>query len=174
MVRRSTSPNRHHFRAPICNSLAGDSQGTRPSSWSDVLASISRMAETRSVGLHMEGCFSQIKRARSAIPREGSRGWLEHHGQKGGETLGPTPADRGKNGCKHHIVVDQQGIPLGATISPAYTHDSKMMTATIDAIPPIRGRVVRPLSRPVKAHCDRGYDYQRCRKELRDRGIFPE
>lgn len=43
MVRRSISPHRNHLRSAVCNPLAGDSQGTRPSIWSDLLATIGRM-----------------------------------------------------------------------------------------------------------------------------------
>jgi transposase len=30
----------------------------------------------------------------------------------GGEHTGRNPTDRGKLGCKHHVVVDQRGLPL--------------------------------------------------------------
>jgi transposase len=70
-------------------------------------------------------------------------------------------------------VVDQQGIPLAVTLSAANTHDSQMMCATLDAIPAVRGRRGRPRCRPSKAHLDKGYDYARCRRALRQRGICP-
>ena len=43
-------------------------------------------------------------------------------------------------------------------------------------MPAIRGprnRPGRPRKRPVKLHLDKGYDYPRCRKALRQRGITP-
>src|SRR5436190_545442 len=86
---------------------------------------------------------------------------------------GRNPTDRGKIGSKHHLVVDQQGLPLAVTLSAANTHDSQMMCATIDAIPALRGRRGRPRRRPDKAHLDKGYDYPRCRRALRRRGICP-
>ena len=36
-----------------------------------------------------------------------------------------------------------------------------------------RGRPGRPRRRPGKLHLDKGYDYPRCRKALRRRGITP-
>lgn len=36
---------------------------------------------------------------------------------------------------------------------------------------PVRGRPRRPRKRPEKLHADKGYDYPRCRKALRRRGI---
>jgi len=92
---------------------------------------------------------------------------------KRGPQTGRNPTDRGKIGSKHHLVVDQQGIPLAVTLSAANTHDSQMMCATIDAIPALRGRRGRPRRRPDKAHLDKGYDYPRCRRALRQRGICP-
>jgi IS5 family transposase len=43
-------------------------------------------------------------------------------------------------------------------------------------VPAIRGprnRPGRPRKRPVKLHLDKGYDYPRCRKALRQCGITP-
>jgi IS5 family transposase len=49
-----------------------------------------------------------------------------------------------------------------------------MLEETADAIRPIRGprgRPGRPRKRPKKLHADKGYDFARCRKALRKRGI---
>jgi hypothetical protein len=46
----------------------------------------------------------------------------------------------------------------------------------VDAVPAIkgpRGRPGRLRKRPSKLHCDKGYDYSRCRRALRRRGITP-
>lgn len=62
------------------------------------------------------------------------------------------------------------------TISGANVHDSRVLEEAVDAIPPLRrpdrGRG-RPRKRPVKLHADKGYDYPRCRRALRARGIIP-
>ena len=96
--------------------------------------------------------------------------------QTGGELTGPNPTDRGKPGSKYHLLVDRRGIPLAAGLSAANTHDSMLLEAVVDAVPPIkgrRGRPGRPRRRPAKLHCDKGYDYPRCRRALRRRGITP-
>ena len=62
------------------------------------------------------------------------------------------------------------------TISGADVHDSKLLDETVDAIPPLRlphRRRGRPRKRPVKLHADKAYDYPRCRRALRARGIIP-
>ena len=38
---------------------------------------------------------------------------------------GPNPTDRGKLGTKRHVLTDQKGIPLSASITGANTHDMK-------------------------------------------------
>jgi transposase len=43
----------------------------------------------------------------------------------------------------------------------------------IDAIPPIRGLRGHPLQRPRVVYADRGYDSERHRRALRNRGIEP-
>ncbi len=56
----------------------------------------------------------------------------------------------------------------------ANVHDSKVLEEAVDAIRPIRGprgRPGRPRKRPEKLHADKGYDFGRCRRALRKRGI---
>lgn len=91
--------------------------------------------------------------------------------KKGGGATGPNPTDRGKPGSKRHVVVDRQGIPLAARLSAANVHDSHCFAALIEAVPPIRRPRGRPRRRPEKLHADKGYDYPRCRRHLRRRGI---
>ena len=70
--------------------------------------------------------------------------------------------------------MDGRGTPLGVALSGANRHDSTMLTATLDAVPPVRsGKRGRPRRRPAKLHADKGYDQHRCRRECRERGIQP-
>jgi hypothetical protein len=65
---------------------------------------------------------------------------------------------------------------LAACLSAANTHDSMLLEALLDAVPPVkgpRGRPGRPRMRPAKLHLDKAYDYPRCRRALRQRGIAP-
>jgi transposase len=73
-------------------------------------------------------------------------------------------------------LVDRRGIPLAVGRSAANTHDSVLLEQMIDAVPPVkgpRGQPGRPRKRPAKLHGDKGYDYPRCRRALRRRGITP-
>jgi putative transposase len=47
---------------------------------------------------------------------------------------GPNPTDRGKLGTKRHILTDQNGIPLSASITGANTHDMKAAIDTLDSV----------------------------------------
>jgi IS5 family transposase len=72
--------------------------------------------------------------------------------------------------------VDRQGVPLAVICTPANVHDSNALTDVVDAVKPIKksrllGRGRR--KRPSKLHADKGYDFERCRKALRKRGIVP-
>jgi transposase len=88
--------------------------------------------------------------------------------------VGPNPTDRGKQGTKHHLIVDGQGTPLAAVLSGAHRHDSKLLEAAVDVIPPVRnGKPGRPRCLPAKSHADKGYDHAFCREALRRRGIIP-
>jgi transposase len=63
---------------------------------------------------------------------------------------------------------------LAVCLSAANTHDSMLLEQAIDAVSAVkgpRGRPGRPRKGPAKLHLDKAYDYPRCRKALRRRGI---
>ncbi|ONY64904.1 IS5 family transposase [Burkholderia cenocepacia] len=91
----------------------------------------------------------------------------------GGPKTGPNPTDRARPGSKHHIVTDANGTPLAAILTGANVHDVTQLLPLIDAIPPIRGLRGHPLQRPRVVYADRGYDSERHRRALRNRGIEP-
>jgi IS5 family transposase len=62
-------------------------------------------------------------------------------------------------------------VPLAVLQSPANVHDSRLLEAAVDAVRPIKRPRGRPRKRPAKLHADKGYDYPRCRRALRRRGI---
>jgi hypothetical protein len=51
-----------------------------------------------------------------------------------------------------------------------------LLEQVLDAVPAIigpRARPGRPRKRPARLHADKGYDYPKCRRVLRCRGITP-
>jgi transposase len=88
-----------------------------------------------------------------------------------GEKTGPNPTDRRKAGSKHHVLTDAHGIPLVATLTAANRNDITELLPLVDAMPPVRGRVGRPIQKPDLIQGDRGYDSQPHRDELARRGI---
>ena len=85
----------------------------------------------------------------------------------GGEKAGRNPVDRGKQGIKRSMAVDERGIPLGATIAPANRHDSPLLVPTLDAVAETLGSVPEGSS----VHLDRGYDSALTRERVKDRGL---
>ena len=81
--------------------------------------------------------------------------------------------DRGRPGTKRNQAVDRNGLPLATVLSGANVPDGKRLLATVDAIPPVRGKRGRPRRRPDKLHADKAYDDQKLRQGLRKRGIVP-
>ena len=57
------------------------------------------------------------------------------------EKTRPSPVDRRKNGSKHHVTVDADGVPLVAILTAANRHDVTQLIPLIDAIPPIGGKI---------------------------------
>jgi transposase len=70
------------------------------------------------------------------------------------------------------VLTERHGVVLAVGLSAANTHDSVMLEPMVDAVGPVRGRRGRPRRRPAKLHADKGYDYPRCRRALRARGII--
>jgi transposase len=103
----------------------------------------------------------------------GRTGQRKRTGKKGGEETGPNPTDRGKAGSKHHLVVDQAGVPLAVELTAANVHDSVPFEPLLDKVPPILRPMGRPRKRPKKLHADKAYDHRRCRLACRRRGIVP-
>ena len=84
----------------------------------------------------------------------------------GGQTAGPSPVDRRKQGLKRSVATEAAGIPLAALPAPANHRDDGLWAATLDAI-----GAVGPLPAQPVVHLDAGYDYQPCRQVLTTRGM---
>jgi transposase len=94
--------------------------------------------------------------------------------RKRGSETGPSPVDRGRNGSKHHLLVDATGIPLAWTVSGGNRNDITQVIPLVERVPPVRGTLGRPRRRPERVTADRGYDHDKYRRELRQRRIKPE
>ena len=53
-------------------------------------------------------------------------------------------------------------------------HDVTQLIPLLDKVPPVRGKKGQPRRRPDRLTADRGYDYPKYRRLLRQRGIRPE
>ncbi|MFJ9588747.1 IS5 family transposase [Streptomyces acidicola] len=84
----------------------------------------------------------------------------------GGEVAGRSPVDRGKQGLKRSGMTDGYGIPLGRVLAGANRHDSQLLGPTLDRL----GDLV-PLPDDITLHLDAGYDSDKTRALLSERGL---
>jgi transposase len=84
----------------------------------------------------------------------------------GGQTAGPSPVDRRKQGLKRSVATEARGIPLVAVPAPANHRDDGLLAATLDAV-----GLLGPLPQRPTVQLDAGYDYQPCRQVLSERGM---
>jgi transposase len=84
----------------------------------------------------------------------------------GGQTAGPSPVDRRKQGLKRSTVTEAAGIPLGAVPAPANHRDDGLLAVTLDTLTAVGSLPAQPV-----VHLDAGYDYQPCRQVLAERGM---
>ncbi|WP_321965202.1 IS5 family transposase [Paraburkholderia sp. J7] len=91
-----------------------------------------------------------------------------------GPKTGPNPTDRARPGSKHHLITEAQGVPLAVILTGANRNDVTQLQALVEAIPPIRGKRGKPLSKPRVVQGDRGYDHDKYRCPLHAAGIATE
>jgi len=70
-------------------------------------------------------------------------------------------------------LVDASGIPLAYSVTGGNRNDITQLIPLLDAVPPVRGAIGRPRSRPAQVVADRGYDHDKYRRLVRQRGISP-
>lgn len=70
--------------------------------------------------------------------------------------------------------MDTNGTPLRVSLTGGNRHDVTQLLPLVDALPAIRGVVGRPRRKPRALYADRGYDYDKYRRQLRERGITPK
>jgi transposase len=93
----------------------------------------------------------------------------------GGLLTGPSPVDRARAGSKHHLLVDATGIPLAVALTSGNRNDVTQLLPLLDALHtgPVAGKVGRPRQKPDLVLADRGYDHDKYRRLLWQRGIKP-
>jgi transposase len=91
----------------------------------------------------------------------------------GVEGSGKNPTDRGRPGVKHHLLVDGNGIPLAGDVTGANRPDGAGLVPLVDTAGPLDA-AGEPAARPEVLYADRGYDAEKYRAALRDRGIDPK
>jgi hypothetical protein len=96
---------------------------------------------------------------------------VHDQGPRWGQTAGPSPVDRRKQGLKRSVAVEAGGIPLAAVPAPANHRDDGLLGATLDAATTVIAAAVGPLPGTLTVHLDAGYDYQPCRHALAERGM---
>lgn len=64
-------------------------------------------------------------------------------------------------------------MPLAVSLTGGNRHDVTQLLPLVDGLEPIAGRRGRPRRRPQRLLADRGYDFDKYRRELRSRGVEP-
>ena len=167
----SRRPDRHPVRAPQRHSLEDASTGDGLRVRRHLLAAAGVLAAARRLEAAPRGPARGTATPGSArLGARSRRQCLTPRAARGKKT-GPNPTDRRKAGSKHHVLTDAQGIPLSATLTAANRHDITQLLPLVEAMPPVRGCVGRPVRKPRLIQGDRGYDSQPHRNELARRGI---
>ena len=65
-------------------------------------------------------------------------------------------------------------MQLAWTLTGGNRNDVTQLIALIERVPPVAGLVGHPRRRPDRVTADRGYDHDKYRRQLRQRGIPPE
>jgi transposase len=65
-------------------------------------------------------------------------------------------------------------VPLAISLTGGNRNDVTQLLPLIDGIGPVAGKVGRPRKRANRLLADRGYDFDKYRRELRRRGVAPK
>lgn len=71
------------------------------------------------------------------------------------------------------MLSDSRGVPLAISLTGGNRHDVTQLLPLVDGLEPVGGRRRRPRRLPRELLADRGYDFDKYRRELRSRGIRP-
>jgi transposase len=164
LVLQSRLPGGHTVGSADGSAMAGSARGI--SGRFDLLAPV---AELGRAGRMAEGMAKTVVDAGPA-PIAGLGGGLPgrylHHCQKGGSAVGKTR--RGK-GTECMVVVDGNGIPIGAQLASAQLAECRLAESTIAQVKvPRKGRG-RPRSHLNRVIADRGYDSDALRMRFHKR-----
>src|SRR4051794_29362242 len=82
-------------------------------------------------------------------------------GAKRGAHTGANPTDRGKGGCKRHVLTDAEGVPLVVQVGPANQRDDGKLEELLEAFPVLTdGDEERTVhAQPAVLLGDRGYGF---------------
>jgi transposase len=94
-------------------------------------------------------------------------------GAGGGDAQPVRPSSAPFSGSKHHVLTDGQGIPLAVSLTGGNRNDVTQLLPLLDKVPAVAGTVGRPRHRPDALLADRGYDHDKYRRLVRQRGIRP-
>ncbi len=91
----------------------------------------------------------------------------------GCEGSGPNPADRGKEGMKVSVAVDEAGVPLALHVAGANIPDFKLLGETLAELAgPVLDALAQGKIRPELV-ADKGYDYNQAREQAAEYGFTP-
>lgn len=92
-------------------------------------------------------------------------GWMGK-ARMGGDSIGPNPTDRAKNGTKKSLLTDGAGGPLSIIIAPANVNDHKLLSRTLDSIVVRRPKPTR--AKPQHLCLDKAYDNKSSRRIVKE------
>ena len=74
---------------------------------------------------------------------------------------------------KHHVLTESRGLPLAVAVSGGHRNDVTQLIPLVDAMASMEARDGWPHAKPERIVADRGYDHDKHRTLVRERGIEP-
>src|SRR6516225_3214304 len=165
------SPDRHPVRPQDRAAVGGPAGRIALRVRDELLAAAAGLAGGRHLGRDPRGAPGPAGRRRKAGLVEVRHRLVQCAGGFWGADTGPNPTDRGKNGTKHHLMVDRAGVPVASRVSAANVHDVRRLLPTVVACPlPAYGTDGH---RPRVLYADRAYASGPHETLLRWMGIQP-
>ncbi|AXQ53538.1 IS4/IS5 family transposase [Streptomyces koyangensis] len=139
----------------------------------DGLAAPARLERSRCLGCTGPGAAEEVAGREEARLVPGGDRLLPPPGRLARPKSGPSPVDCARPGSKRHVLTDGQCIPLAVSLTGGNRNDVTQLLPLLDKVPAVAGTVGRLRHRPDALLADRGYDHDKYRCLLRQRGIRP-
>lgn len=123
----------------------------------DLPAPLLQLDRHRSQAQNTPGCARGPGKGEPLEPGTCGRGQRLPESEKRGAHTGQNPTDRGKKGCKRHVLTDRNGVVLEVQTGLANQKDDARLESLLEGFKPVADETRKVYCLPSVIQSDKGY-----------------